>query len=103
MSDQTDLQNALNLKADDNKVVHLTGSETITGTKTFQAEPVLPSKSNPAGDYPTKPATEAQVAQKLSELTILSYGTSTWNDFITAYQKNAVIYCRASSNSNPAT
>jgi hypothetical protein len=36
-------------------------------------------------------------------MVILSYGTSTWNDFITAYKENAVVYCRASSNSNPAT
>lgn len=34
---QTDLQNALNLKANDNSVVHLAGAETITGEKTFGA------------------------------------------------------------------
>ncbi len=36
-------------------------------------------------------------------LTILSYGNSTWSDFITAYRNNSVVYCRASSNSNPAS
>lgn len=36
-------------------------------------------------------------------MTILSYGNSTWSDFISAYNKNAIVYCRASSNSNPAT
>lgn len=51
-------------KADDNKVVHLAGTETITGSKTFSAEPVLPSKSTAAGNNPTKPATEAQVYLK---------------------------------------
>lgn len=35
LSDQTDLQTALNAKAADNAVVKLTGNETITGTKTF--------------------------------------------------------------------
>lgn len=40
---------------------------------------------------------------KLDNLVVLSYGTSTWADFENAYDKNAVIYCRASSNSNPAT
>jgi hypothetical protein len=35
LSNQTDLQNALNLKANDNAVVHLAGTETITGAKTF--------------------------------------------------------------------
>lgn len=34
---------------------------------------------------------------------ILSYGHSTWQQFLNAYNANAVIYCRASSNSNPAT
>ena len=42
-------------------------------------------------------------SEYLTWLTILSYGNSTWNDFITAYNKNAIVYCRASSNSNPAT
>lgn len=37
------------------------------------------------------------------EMVVLSYGSSTWNDFITAYQNNAVVYCRASSSSNPGT
>ena len=36
-------------------------------------------------------------------MTILSYGKSTWDDFITAYNTNTIVYCRASSNSNPAT
>ena len=36
-------------------------------------------------------------------MVILSYGNNTWTDFLAAYQKNNVIYCRASSNSNPAT
>lgn len=36
-------------------------------------------------------------------MVILSYGTSTWNDFITAYNNNVIVYCRASSNDNPAS
>ena len=36
-------------------------------------------------------------------MVILSYGSSTWQDFITAYNSNLVVYCRASSNSNPAS
>lgn len=36
-------------------------------------------------------------------MTILSYGNSTWSDFLAAYNSNTVVYCRASSNSNPAT
>lgn len=36
-------------------------------------------------------------------MVILSYGNSTWQDFINAYNNNVIVYCRASSNSNPAT
>jgi hypothetical protein len=36
-------------------------------------------------------------------MTILSYGISTWQDFLDAYNANKVVYCRASSNSNPAS
>lgn len=35
-------------------------------------------------------------------LTVLSYGAS-WNDFITAYNAGKIVYCKASSNANPAT
>lgn len=37
------------------------------------------------------------------KMSILKYGISTWDDFINAYSENAIVYCRASSNSNPAT
>ncbi len=36
-------------------------------------------------------------------LTLLAYGKSTWNDFITAYTANKIVYCRASSNNDPST
>lgn len=36
-------------------------------------------------------------------MVILSYGHSTWQDFINAYNNNVIVYCRASSNSNPGT
>ena len=36
-------------------------------------------------------------------MVILSYGNSTWNDFINAYRNNVIVYCRASSNANPGT
>ena len=39
----------------------------------------------------------------ITGMTILSYGSSTWTDFINAYNANRVVYCRASSNSNPAS
>lgn len=39
----------------------------------------------------------------ITGLEILSYGNSTWDDFLAAYTANKVVYCRASSNSNPAS
>ncbi len=36
-------------------------------------------------------------------MVILSYGNSTWAEFESAYNSNVIVYCRASSNSNPAT
>ena len=37
------------------------------------------------------------------DMVILSYGNSTWQEFLSAYQRNAVVYCRASSASDPAS
>ena len=50
--------------------------------------------------YPSAKAVYDIIPPKMS---ILSYGTSTWADFLAAYQENAIVYCRASSSSNPAT
>ena len=36
-------------------------------------------------------------------MVILSYGHSTWQDFIDAYNNNVIVYTRASSNANPST
>ena len=36
-------------------------------------------------------------------MVILSYGNSTWSDFMNAYRNNVIVYCRASSNANPAS
>lgn len=65
-----------------------------------------------SGDYndlsnkptiPTKTSDLSNDSNYMSGLTVLSYGTSTWNDFLNVYSKNQVVYCRASSNSNPAS
>lgn len=45
----------------------------------------------------------AQTVTVTPSMTILSYGHSTWQDFLTAYNNNSIVYCRASSNSNPAS
>ncbi len=52
---------------------------------------------------PTKTSDLVNDSNFMSGMTILSYGHSTWNDFLTAYTANHVVYTRASSNSNPAS
>lgn len=61
-------------------------------------------------DYPDVPAvvlptTEGGTATftEGTGMTILSYGHSTWQEFLDAYDKNAIVYCRASSGTNPAS
>lgn len=36
-------------------------------------------------------------------LVTLSYGNSTWNDFLTAYNAGKIVYCRASSSADPSS
>lgn len=52
---------ASSLSTLDTNAVKTSWNQSIGGTKTFTAEPVLPSKSTAAGNNATKPATEAQV------------------------------------------
>ena len=52
---------------------------------------------------PTKTSDLTNDSNFMSGMTILAYGKSTWADFITAYTANHVVYCRASSASNPAS
>ena len=86
---------------------------------TSESDPTVPSWAK-ASSKPTYTASEVgalpdttSIPSKTSDLTndsgyitgmtILSYGHSTWNDFMTAYNANKVVYCRASSGSNPAS
>lgn len=39
----------------------------------------------------------------LQEMVILEYGTSTWQDFIDAYNNNAIVYCKASDGVDPSS
>ena len=52
---------------------------------------------------PTKTSDLQNDSGFITGMAIMSYGSSTWNDFLTAYRANKVVYCRASSNSNPAS
>lgn len=76
---------------------------------TGKADAVHTHTKSQITDFPTIPTVPTNVsaftndAGYINGMTILAYGTSTWQDFITAYNANKVVYCRASSNSNPAT
>lgn len=98
--------------ADDGKVLQVNNGE-------WTAEDVLPTTMTGAtlnnnGEGGLVPApTTADVDKFLSgdgtyksgglPMVILSYGNSTWNDFMNAYRNNVIVYCRASSNANPKT
>lgn len=97
---------------DDGKVLQVNNGE-------WTAEDVLPTTMTGAtlnndGEGGLVPApTTADVDKFLSgdgtyksgglPMVILSYGNSTWNDFMNAYRNNVIVYCRASSNANPKT
>ena len=60
--------------------------------------------SSPANNQLLKyNSTSSKWENSTQMMTILSYGNSTWSDFIAAYEANAVVYCRASSSSDPSS
>ena len=75
----------------------------MTGaTETTPGEPgYVPAPS--AGDQMKSLRGNGTWVEAGKPMVILSYGNSTWSDFINAYNDNVIVYCRASSNSNPAT
>lgn len=73
------------------------GYTPVKGVDYFTAEDIA------SLNIPTKTSDLTNDKGFLDKLVVLSYGSSTWDDFINAYNKNTVIYCKASSNSNPAT
>lgn len=72
-----------------------------TGVVTLSASDVGALPSNTF--IPTKTSDLTNDSGFITGMTILSYGSSTWQNFLSAYNSNQVIYCRASSNSNPAS
>lgn len=61
-------------KADDSDVVHLTGNETINGTKTFVASPLVPTPSA------ATQAANKQYVDGVSSTTNIAYVSATGND-----------------------
>ena len=92
-SDITDL----GIPAQDTTYSNMTGATSSAAG----AAGLVPAPS--AGDEDKFLAGDGTWASGGKPMVILSYGNSTWNDFINAYNNNVIVYCRASSNSNPAT
>ena len=66
LSNQADLQNALNAKSNDSAVAKLSGNQTIAGTKTFSSSPILPTPAT--SDNSTKGATTAFIVNVLKAI-----------------------------------
>lgn len=59
--------------------------------------------TNPTADMDVVTKKYVDDSGFMTGMIILSYGISTWADFIDAYTNKRVVYCRASSAANPAT
>lgn len=81
------------------KFFYTAGGTRTAGTGTGGGGGAVTSVNGQTGDV----VLDADDVGAMAEMTILSYGSSTWQDFLTAYRANRVVYCRASSNANPAS
>lgn len=83
-------------------------SNSVTAQTTQAIYPITIDAQGHIGSYgnaasiPTKTSDLTNDSGYITGMTILSYGSSNWYEFITAYNANKVVYCRASSNSNPS-
>lgn len=90
-----DLANKIKGKADDNTFVG--ASSAAPGSKGLVPQPQ-------AGDNEKFLAGDGSWKDTTAKLVEMSYGESNaWAKFIAAYNAGSIVYCRASSNSNPAT
>lgn len=86
------------ISATDTTYTHFTGATASTdGTQGLVPGPLAGDE----GKFLKADGTWATVSGG-GGLVTLSYGISTWQDFINAYNDGKIVYCRASSNSNPA-
>lgn len=72
-----------------------------TGAVALSASDVNALPDNTA--IPSKTSDLTNDSGFITGMEILSYGSSTWADFIAAYRAKKVVYARASSNANPAS
>lgn len=100
-------------------VTDIEGGHTVSitdanGTKTFNVMDGSPGQDGAAGVgiatggvagnvLKKKSATDYDTEWSNEWMFIAAYGKTTYADVLAAYQSNRIIYCRASSNNNPAT
>ena len=92
------VQSSLNKADTALQSVPVTSVNNKTGDITLSAVDVgaLPSDTF----VPSKTSELTNDANFMSGMTILTYNVSTWNDFITAYEANHLVYCRSAAD-NP--
>ena len=84
------------------------GGQTFTVLDGTESGDMLASVYDSDSDVADAGGIKAYVEDELENidaggLFIAAYGKTTFNEFLEAYKKNKIVYCRASSNSNPAT
>jgi hypothetical protein len=90
-----DLANKIRGKADDNTFVGATSA--APGSKGLVPQPA-------AGDQEKVLHGDGSWKDTTAKLVEMSYGErNAWAKFIAAYNAGSIVYCRASSNSNPGT
>lgn len=90
LSDQTDLQNALNAKANDSDVVKLSWNQTVSWVKTFNSSPSVPTPTNNSDAATKKYVDDTSSSSAAWKVSDTAYASS-WN-WVTgvAPSKNAV-------------
>ena len=82
----------------------LSNTPSLTGYEVTSNKVTSLSSTSTDVEYPTAKCVYDYIDGHFPDgMYIMSYGHSTWADFIEAYQKRMVVYCRASSSSNPAS
>lgn len=100
LGDATTSTHGLMSTADKTKLDSIT---TMTGATSLAAGTSGLTPAPAAGDQNKFLAGDGTYKDGGMPMVVLSYGNSTWTDFINAYNNNIIVYCRASSGSNPAS
>ena len=82
---------------------HLPTGETSTGTGPDVSVTTATASDVVSGKVFISDTGSVTVGTGEFDMFIAKYGSSTYAEVLAAYQKNMIVYCRASSSSNPAS